>query len=78
MVSNRKRVSFIKLSYNKFFKLLIDEQMMKGELYEKAGININTIRKMAKGHNLHVDTLAKICIALDCTMDDIMELILNE
>jgi len=68
-------VCSLKVSYNKFFKLLIDKQMKKGELCEKAGINSNVIRKMAKSQNLTVDILVKICIALDCTMNDIMELL---
>ena len=65
----------MKISYNKFFKLLIDKQMKKGELCRLAGISTNTMMKMAKGQNLTVDLLARICGVLDCTMDDIMELI---
>lgn len=65
----------MKANYNKFFKLLIDKQMKKGELCEKAGINSNIIMKMAKGQNLTVDILVKICATLDCSMDDIMELL---
>lgn len=49
--------------------------MRKGELCEKAGINSNVIVKMAKGQNLTVDILVKICTVLDCSMDDIMELL---
>jgi len=65
----------MKVNYNKFFYLLIQKQMKKGELCKKAGISTNVIGKMAKGQNLTVDILVKICAALDCTMDDIMDLI---
>jgi len=65
----------MKVSYNKFFFLLIEKQMKKGELCKKAGISTNVIGKMSKGQNLTVDVLVKICAALDCTMDDIMELV---
>ena len=65
----------MRVSYNKLFKLLIDKQMKKRELCEKAGINTNVMGKMGKGQNLTVDVLAKICAALDCTFDDIMELL---
>ena len=68
----------MRVSYNNFFKLLIDKQMKKGELCEAAGISTNIIRKMAKGQNLTVDILVKICTVLDCTMNDIMELISDE
>ena len=65
----------MKVSYDKFFKLLIDKKMKKGELCEKAGININMVGRMAKGQNVNVETLTKICAVLHCTMDDIMELL---
>jgi len=64
----------MKISYNRLFKLLIDKQMKKGELCKKAGISTNSIGKMAKGQNLTVDILARICIVLDCKFDDIMEI----
>jgi len=64
----------LKISYNKLFHLLIDNQMKKGELCRKAGISINAIAKMAKGQNLTVDVLARICTVLDCNFDDIMEI----
>jgi len=65
----------MKVSYNKLFKLLIDKQMKKGELCRKAGVSTNAIGKMGRGQNINVDILVKICAALDCTFDDIMELI---
>ena len=65
----------MKVSYNRFFKLLIDKQMKKGELCKKAGISTNTMVKMAKGQNLTVDLLVRICSVLNCTMDEILELI---
>ena len=65
----------MKVSYDKFFKLLIDKKMKKGELCEKAGVNINTVSRMAKGQNISVETLTKICAVLDCTINDIMELL---
>ena len=67
----------MKVSYNKLFKLLIDKQMKKGELCKKADISTASIGKLAKGQNVTVDILVKICGALECTMDDIMEIIPN-
>ena len=63
------------VSYKKLWKLLIDRDMMKKDLAAAADISNYTISKMSKGENVNVDTLAKICGALHCTMDDIMELI---
>ena len=60
-------------SYKKLFKLLIDRDMKKKELAEKAGISIT---KMVKdGAVVSSDVLVKICTALECKMDDIMEIV---
>ena len=58
-------------SYKKLFKLLIDRDMKKKELAEKAGISIATITKMGKdGAVVSSEVLVKICSALECKMDD--------
>ena len=63
-------------SYKRLFKLLIDRDMKKKELAEKAGISIATITKMGKdGAVVSSEMLVKICTALGCTVDDIMEII---
>ena len=49
--------------------------MKKGELCRKAGVSTNSMVKLAKGENLTVDILVKICSALDCKFDDIIDLI---
>lgn len=66
------------VSYNKLWKLLIDKNMKKKELSEAAGISGSLIAKLRKNENVTVEVLVKICTALDCTMDDIMELIPDE
>jgi len=63
-------------SYKKLFKLLIDRDMKKKELADKAGISIATITKMGKdGAVVSSEVLVKICTALGCTLDDIMEIV---
>ena len=63
-------------SYKKLFKPLIDRDMKKKDLAEKAGISIATITKMGKdGAVISSDVLVKICTALDCNIDDIMEIV---
>lgn len=66
------------VSYNKLWKLLIDKNMKKKDLREAAGISNSLIAKLGRNENVTVEVLAKICSALDCGMDDIMELINNE
>ena len=66
-------------SYKKLYKLLIDREMKASELAVKAGISPATLSKMKKeGAVIYSDTLVKVCLALDCTFDDIMECIPKE
>ncbi|HGH8057701.1 TPA: helix-turn-helix domain-containing protein [Streptococcus agalactiae] len=68
----------MKFSYNKIWKLLIDKGWTKSELRQKAGISSSTIAKLGKGENVTTDILLKICIALDCKIEDIVEIIDND
>lgn len=63
------------ISYKKLWKILIDRDMMKKDLAAAADISNYTISKMSKGENVTVEILGKICKALDCKIDDIMEFI---
>lgn len=63
------------VSYKRLWKLLIDKDMKKKELCQKAGISSSSLTKMGKGGHVTTEVLAKICTALDCTVDDIMEII---
>lgn len=63
-------------SYKKLFKILIDREMKSKELARLANISPATIAKMKKdGAVVSSDVLVKICTALNCTMDDIVEII---
>lgn len=63
------------VSYKKLWKLLIDHDMKKKDLCRVADVSNYTITKMTKGENVTVDTLTKICAALNCDISDIMELV---
>jgi len=63
------------VSYKKLWKLLIDRDLKKKELAEMANLSTYTINKLNRGDNVNTDTLAKICRALNCTFDDIMEVL---
>lgn len=66
------------VSYKKLWKMLIDKDMKKKDLCAKAGISTASVTKMGKGGHVTTEILAKICTALDCTMDDIMEIVQEE
>jgi DNA-binding Xre family transcriptional regulator len=65
----------MKTSYKKLFKLLIDRGIKKGELCRKADISKVTLAKMGNEETVTTETLTKICTALNCTFDDIMEMV---
>ena len=62
------------VSYKKLWKLLIDRDMKKKDLVKLCDISKYTITRMNNGENISVETVAKICNALGCSFDDIMEI----
>ncbi len=65
------------VSYNKLWKLLIDKGMKRTDLQTVAGISSVSVAKLGKNENVNIDTLNKICDALQCDFSDIMERITN-
>ena len=63
------------VSYNRLWKLLIDRGMNKTQLCRLAGITSNAMARLGKNEDVRVEVLAKICVALDCKMDDIIEIL---
>lgn len=57
---------------------LIDLNMSKTQLREKSGITTNALAKMGKNENVSTEVLCKICKALQCQVEDIMELVDEE
>lgn len=66
------------VSYKKLWKLLIDKDIKKKDLCAMASISPATITKMGKNGHVTTEILLKICTALDCTMDDIVEIVPDE
>ena len=63
------------VSYNRLFKILIDRKMMKKELCELADVSPRTISKMGRDEIVSLEVIARICLTLNCTVDDILEII---
>ena len=63
------------VSYKRLWKLLIDKDMKKKDLAEKANISSYTINKLNRGDNVNTDTLEKICCALKSSFYEIMEVV---
>ena len=63
------------VSYNKLWKLMIEKKLSKTELTHIAGISTNAMAKLGRDEDVRVNILEKICIALDCNVEDIVEFI---
>ena len=63
------------VSYKTLWKLLIDKDIKKKDLSSMAGISPATITKMGKGGHVTTEVLVKICSALGCKVEDIMEIV---
>lgn len=61
------------VSYNKLWKLLIDNKMSKADLRRKINISPNTMTKMSNDKPVNLQTLMKICQELNCDFGDIIE-----
>ena len=61
-------------SYNKLWKLMIDKKINKTQLCKAAGITTNAMAKLGRDETVTQETLEKICVALNCTLDDILEI----
>lgn len=64
--------------YKKLWKLLIDRDIKKGDLSRMSNVSGTSLAKMARGETVNTDTLARICIALNCTLDDISEIVVDQ
>jgi DNA-binding Xre family transcriptional regulator len=63
------------VSYKKLWKLLIDKDIKKKDLSAMSGVSPATITKMGKNGHVTTEVLLKICTALGCRIEDIMEII---
>ena len=63
------------VSYKKLWKLLIDKDIKKKDLSSMAGVSPATITKMGKNGHVTTEVLLKICSALDCGIEEILEVI---
>lgn len=62
------------VSYDKLWHLLINRHMSKTQLVKEAKITTNAMAHLGKNEDVRVEVLVKICSALNCTLDDIIEI----
>lgn len=61
------------VTYKKLFHLLIDKDIQASALTEKAGFSANILTRLRKEQYVSLDSVEKICLALDCKVDDMLE-----
>ncbi|HBE9437015.1 transcriptional regulator [Clostridioides difficile] len=62
------------ISYNRLWKLLIDKKIKKMEFKEMTGLGSSSISKLKEDKVVSMATMEKICLALDCNIEDIVEI----
>ena len=63
------------ISYNRLWKLLIDNHMIKKDLKEKAELSTATMAKLGKNESVSLDVLVRICKVLNCEIGDVVEIV---
>ena len=63
------------VSYNKLWKMLIDKEMSRTQMRLKVGISTKALAKLGKNESVNIEILVKICNALECDVNDIMEIV---
>jgi len=65
------------ISYKPLWHLLIEKEMNKEDLKRLANITSNIVSRMSKNAYVNLDSIEKICIALDCKIEDVVEITKN-
>ena len=65
----------MRVKYDKLWSILKERDMMKTDLIREAKISTNAMARLGKNEDVRIGVLAKICATLDCTLDDIVEII---
>ena len=66
------------VSFNPLWHTLLDKGMKKLELCEAADISTATLAKLGKNKNVNIEILDKICKALNCRIEDVVEILPDE
>ena len=63
------------ISYNKFWKRLIDQNLTKMEMMRQSKISSNVLARLGKNKPVSMESMEKICRTLQCDIGDVMEFI---
>lgn len=63
------------VTYSRLLKLLIDRKMTTAQLRNRAGVSANIITRLKRDEYISLESIERICTALDCGVDEILEFI---
>lgn len=63
------------ISYKPLWRLMLEKDMKKLELRDLVGMSNNTLARLGKNEGISMDVLERICVALDCRIEDIVEFV---
>ena len=63
------------VKYDKLFHLLIDRKITNAQLAQKAGVSANIIARLKRDQYISMESIERLCVALNCGVDDILEFI---
>lgn len=66
------------VTYKKLFHLLIDRGISTSQLTELAGFSANILTRLRRDQYVSLDSIEKICLALNCKVDDVLEFTSDE
>ena len=61
--------------YDKLFHLMIDKKISNVQLKDMAGVSANIITRLKRNEYISIESIEKICLALNCGVDDILEFV---
>lgn len=65
----------LSVCYDKLLKLLIEKGWKRKDLQARAQVSHNIMARLSKGEYINMESMEKICTALDCNIGDVMEFV---
>lgn len=59
--------------YDKLFHMMVDKRMTNSQLMAKAGFSANIITRLKKNEYISLESIEKLCTAMECSVDDILK-----
>ncbi len=61
------------ICYDRLFHMMIDRKITNAQLKDMAGVSANIITRLKRNEYVSMESIEKICRALNCNVDDILE-----